>query len=138
MQYNMDDERQLTPLPAQNIDTGMGLERIAALKQGVTSVFLTDGFRPLVELGEEIAGKRFGDDERVDVALRVLADHSRAMSILIADGVLPEQRGARLRPAPHHPPRRPLQPQRRHGAAVPAALRRADHRTDGRRLPRTA
>ena len=93
MQYNMDDERRLTALPAKNIDTGMGLERIAALKQNVTSVFLTDGFRPLVELGEEIAGKRFGDDERVDVALRVLADHSRAMSILIADGVLPSNEG---------------------------------------------
>ena len=55
MQYNMDEERRLTPLPAKNIDTGMGLERIAALKQDVTSVFHTDVFRPLVELGEEIA-----------------------------------------------------------------------------------
>ncbi len=93
MQYNMDEEKRLTPLPSKNIDTGMGLERIATLKQEVTSVFLTDVFRPLIELGEEVAGVRFGDDERVDVALRVLADHSRAVSMLIADGVLPSNEG---------------------------------------------
>jgi alanyl-tRNA synthetase len=91
--YNMDENQQLSPLPAQNIDTGMGLERIAALKQNVSSVFLTDGFRPLIELGEEIAGKTYGDERSVDVALRVLADHSRAMSFLIADGVLPGNEG---------------------------------------------
>ena len=55
--YNMDENQQLSPLPAQNIDTGMGLERVAALKQDVDSVFLTDALKPLVELGEEIAGK---------------------------------------------------------------------------------
>jgi alanyl-tRNA synthetase len=91
--YNMGEDRQLTALPAQNIDTGMGLERVAALKQGVDSVFLTDQFKPLVELGEEIASKRYGDERTVDVALRVLADHSRAMSFLVADGVLPSNEG---------------------------------------------
>jgi alanyl-tRNA synthetase len=91
--YNMDEEQRLTPLPAQNIDTGMGLERVAALKQGVASVFFTDAFRPLVELGEEIAGIRFGEDPKVDVALRVLADHARAMTFLVADGVLPSNEG---------------------------------------------
>jgi alanyl-tRNA synthetase len=91
--YNMGEDKQLTDLPKQNIDTGMGLERVAALKQGVSSVFLTDQFRPLVELGEEIAGKKYGDDKRVDIALRVLADHARAMSFLIADGVLPSNEG---------------------------------------------
>jgi len=91
--YNMDENQQLSPLPAQNIDTGMGLERVAALKQGVSSVFLTDLFKPLVELGEEIGAKRFGDDEKTDVALRVLADHSRAMAFLVADGVLPSNEG---------------------------------------------
>lgn len=91
--YNMDENQHLSPLPAQNIDTGMGLERVAALKQGVASVFLTDLLKPLVELGEEIAAKRFGDDEKVDVALRVLADHSRAMAFLVADGVLPSNEG---------------------------------------------
>ena len=91
--YNMDENQVLTPLPAQNIDTGMGLERIAALKQGVQSVFLTDSFKPLIELGEEIAGRRFGEDRSTDVALRVLADHSRAMTFLVADGVLPSNEG---------------------------------------------
>ncbi len=89
----MGEDRQLTTLPTQNIDTGMGLERVAALKQGVDAVFLTDLFKPLIELGEEIAGKRYGEDRQVDVALRVLADHSRAMSFLVADGVLPSNEG---------------------------------------------
>ena len=91
--YNMGEDRQLTNLPKQNIDTGMGLERVAALKQGVPAVFLTDLLKPLVELGEEIAGKRYGEDRQVDVALRVLADHARAMSFLVADGVLPGNEG---------------------------------------------
>jgi alanyl-tRNA synthetase len=91
--YNMDENQALSALPAQNIDTGMGLERVAALKQGAASVFLTDAFRPLVELGEELAGVRLGDDPKVDVALRVLADHSRAMAFLVADGVLPSNEG---------------------------------------------
>ncbi len=91
--YNMGEDQQLTNLPKQNIDTGMGLERVAALKQGVSAVFLTDLFKPLLELGEEIAGKRYGDDRQVDVALRVLADHARAMSFLVADGVLPSNEG---------------------------------------------
>jgi alanyl-tRNA synthetase len=93
MQYNMDDAKQLTPLPARNIDTGMGLERIAALMQGAPTVFYTDVFYPLIELGQELSGHRFGDDERADVALRVLADHSRATCFLIADGVLPSNEG---------------------------------------------
>ncbi|OFW57190.1 MAG: alanine--tRNA ligase [Actinobacteria bacterium RBG_16_64_13] len=91
--YNMDEQGRLSPLPAQNIDTGMGLERVAALKQDVASVFLTDAFKPLIELGEEIAGIRFGADPKADVALRVLADHSRAMAFLVADGVLPSNEG---------------------------------------------
>ena len=91
--YNMDENHVLSPLPAQNIDTGMGLERVAALKQGVGSVFLTDVFRPLIDLGEELSGKRFGEEERVDVALRVLADHSRAMTFLVGDGVSPSNEG---------------------------------------------
>ncbi len=91
--YNMDENQQLSPLPARNIDTGMGLERVAVLKQGVESVFMIDTFKPLIELGEEIAGRRFGEDPRLDVALRVLADHSRAMAFLVADGVLPSNEG---------------------------------------------
>lgn len=91
--YNMDEHQQLTPLPAQNIDTGMGLERISAILQGVDSVFLTDVFEPLVRLGEQITGKKLGEDPKTDVALRVLADHARAMTFLIADGVIPSNEG---------------------------------------------
>ena len=91
--YNMDEEGVLSELPAQNIDTGMGLERVAALKQDVDSVFLVDSFKPLIELGEELSGARFGADDRADVALRVLADHSRAMAFLVADGVTPSNEG---------------------------------------------
>jgi alanyl-tRNA synthetase len=91
--YNMDEKGQLTALPARSIDTGMGLERVAALKQRVPSVFLTDAFRPLVELGEELSGKPCGNDRGTDIALRVLADHSRAIAFLVADGVNPGNEG---------------------------------------------
>ncbi len=91
--YNMDENGRLTALPTRNIDTGMGLERIASLKQGVRSVFLTDTFEPLIELGQELSGVRFGQDEKTDVALRVLADHSRAVAFLVADGVNPSNEG---------------------------------------------
>ena len=89
----------LTPLPAKNIDTGLGLNRLAAILQGKPSVFETDQFAPLIALGEELSGRRYGDDFVTDRALRVLADHSRSMSFLIADGVVPsnEDRGYVLR-----------------------------------------
>ncbi|HET6550627.1 MAG TPA: alanine--tRNA ligase [Solirubrobacter sp.] len=97
MQYEQDPVGVLTPLPAQNIDTGLGLNRLAAILQGTTSVFETDQFAPLIALGEELSGKRYGGD--ADRALRVLADHTRGMSFLIADGVVPsnEDRGYVLR-----------------------------------------
>ncbi|MBW3652938.1 MAG: alanine--tRNA ligase [Actinobacteria bacterium] len=84
----------LAPLPASNIDTGLGLERMAVIQQGVQTVFETDTFAPLMALGRELASR--DPDER---ALRILADHSRAMTFLIADGVVPsnEDRGYILR-----------------------------------------
>ncbi len=91
--YNMDEKGRLTSLPAQNIDTGMGLERVAALKQEVESVFLVDSFKPLIELGESLSSKTFGGDAKADIALRVLADHARAMTFLVADGVNPSNEG---------------------------------------------
>jgi alanyl-tRNA synthetase len=99
MQYDQDPENVLTPLPARNIDTGLGLERLAAIKQGTISVFETDGLRPLVALGEELSGRRYGGESETDRALRILADHARGMSFLIADGVVPsnEERGYVLR-----------------------------------------
>lgn len=92
-EYNMDTSGRLSPLPFNNIDTGMGLERAAALTQGFGSVFLTDVFYPLIELGSEISGLQYGVEYRTDVCLRVLADHTRAMTFLIADGVIPGNEG---------------------------------------------
>jgi len=97
-QYDMglgaDGATTLTALPANNIDTGLGLERMAVIQQGVQTVFETDTFAPLMALGRELASAE--PDER---ALRILADHSRAMTFLIADGVVPsnEERGYILR-----------------------------------------
>jgi alanyl-tRNA synthetase len=90
---------ELVPLPARNIDTGLGLNRMAAILQDTESVFETDQFAPLVALGEELSGRRYGEAQEVDRALRILADHSRAMTFLTADGVVPsnEDRGYVLR-----------------------------------------
>ena len=99
MQFDQNPINTLTPLPAQNIDTGLGLNRMATILQDKPSIFETDQFAPLVELGEELSGRRYGEGGPVDRALRVLADHSRAMAFLIADGVVPsnEDRGYVLR-----------------------------------------
>jgi alanyl-tRNA synthetase len=89
----------LTELPARNIDTGLGLNRMAAILQEKPSVFETDQFLPLIELGEQLSGRSYGEDFATDRALRILADHARAMSFLVADGVVPsnEDRGYVLR-----------------------------------------
>ncbi len=99
MQYELGADGSVTPLPANNIDTGMGLERLEAILEDVPSVFETSFFRPLVELGEERSGRSYGDDEGTTRALRILADHGRATAFLIADGVVPsnEDRGYILR-----------------------------------------
>jgi alanyl-tRNA synthetase len=89
----------LKPLPARNIDTGLGLNRMAAILQDRQSVFETDQFQPLIELGEELSQCRYGAAFDSDRALRILADHARAMTFLTADGVVPsnEDRGYVLR-----------------------------------------
>ena len=99
MQYSLFEDGSLEPLPKQNIDTGMGLERIAAVLQDVPSVFEADLLQPLVVHGERLAGRAYGDDAATTRALRVLADHGRAATFLIADGVVPsnEDRGYILR-----------------------------------------
>jgi len=99
MQYNQDPVNHLTPLPAQNIDTGLGLNRMAVIQQGTDTVFETDQFLPLVRLGEELSGRTYGESFEVDRALRILADHTRGMTFLVADGVVPsnEDRGYVLR-----------------------------------------
>jgi alanyl-tRNA synthetase len=93
MQYDRAADGSLAPLPSKNIDTGAGLERLAAILQDVPSVFDTDAFRPLVSWAEGASGRRYGADERTDRALRVLADHGRAMTFLAADGVRPSNEG---------------------------------------------
>ena len=99
MQYEQNPINTLTPLPSQNIDTGLGLNRMALIQQGVDSIFDTDQFVPLITLGEELSGRGYGSDFATDRALRILADHTRGMSALIADGVVPsnEERGYVLR-----------------------------------------
>jgi alanyl-tRNA synthetase len=80
-------------LPAKNIDTGSGLERVAAVLQDVDSVFETDLLRPLLEVAESLSGRTHGRDERDDVSLKVIAEHGRATTFLIADGVQPSNDG---------------------------------------------
>ena len=97
-QYNRNPDGSLTPLPSQNIDTGMGLERLALIVQGVRSVFETDLLRPIVEHLEQLAQRvrpefNYGAGGPPDVATRVIADHARAMTFLIADGVTPSNEG---------------------------------------------
>jgi alanyl-tRNA synthetase len=99
MQFDQNPPNQLTPLPARNIDTGLGLNRFAAILQDKQSVFETDQFAPLIALGEELSGRKDGEDLPSTRALRILADHTRAMTFLVADGVVPsnEDRGYILR-----------------------------------------
>ena len=99
MQLDQNPVNVLAPLPANNIDTGLGLDRMASILQGKPTVFETDEFAPLISLGEELSGRRYGEEFATDKALRVLADHGRAFTFLIADGVVPsnEDRGYVLR-----------------------------------------
>ena len=89
MQYNRKADGSLEPLPAKVIDTGMGFERLVRTLQGKTSNYDTDVFQPIIKVIGDIAGKRYGEDEKTDVAMRVVADHLRAIAFSIADGQLP-------------------------------------------------
>jgi alanyl-tRNA synthetase len=93
MQYNRNEDGTTDDLPRPSIDTGAGLERILPVLQGVDSIFDTDLFRPMIETAEAISGRTYGREDHVDTGLRILADHGRAMSMLIADGVLPANEG---------------------------------------------
>src|SRR5579871_3054300 len=99
MQFNRDASGKLTPLPKPSIDTGLGLERVAAVLQGVISNYDTDLFVPLMQRAAELAGKKFEVESAVEemkqgaASLRVIADHARATTFLIADGVIPSNEG---------------------------------------------
>ncbi len=94
MQYDRDAEGVLHPLPKPSIDTGMGLERIAAVVQGHDSNYDIDLFRPIIASVETLSGKTYGaSDGDDDVSMRVIADHARATAFLMADGVLPAPEG---------------------------------------------
>ncbi len=93
MQFNRDEKGRLTPLPSPNIDTGMGLERIASVLQNTKTNYEIDVIYPLVRFGEEISGVSYGRSFEGDVALRVIADHLRALTFAISDGVIPSNEG---------------------------------------------
>jgi alanyl-tRNA synthetase len=99
MSYELHEDGSLTKLPANNVDTGLGLERMAVILQDVDSVFQTDAFSPLIELAEEMSGRSYDQDRATTRAMRIVADHSRGITFLIADGVVPsnEDRGYVLR-----------------------------------------
>ena len=89
MQYNRKADGSLEGLPAKVIDTGMGFERLVRTLQGKTSNYDTDVFQPIIKVIGDMAGKKYGDDEKTDIAMRVVADHLRAIAFSIADGQLP-------------------------------------------------
>jgi alanyl-tRNA synthetase len=93
MQFNRDSSGELTPLPSPSIDTGMGLERLACVLQGASSDYDTDLFRPIIQEACRQMDVVYGQDEKKDISLRILADHSRACTFLINNGVSPGNEG---------------------------------------------
>ncbi len=93
MQYDRDEAGTLNPLPKPSVDTGMGLERMAAVMQGTHDNYSIDLFKNLIAAACDVTGVKFGTNEEQDVSLRVLADHLRSVSFLMADGVLPSNEG---------------------------------------------
>lgn len=93
MQYQRDANGALTELPKKNIDTGSGFERVLAILNNEDSVFATDLFAPLMDAAQSIVGKKYGLEASTDVAIRRIAEHGRAMTMLVADGVLPSNEG---------------------------------------------
>ena len=93
VQYDMGPGGELTPLPRPSIDTGLGLERIAAITQGALTVYESDAFKPLIELGAELSGVAYESSPAATRALRTMAEHARGVAFLVADGVLPGNEG---------------------------------------------
>jgi alanyl-tRNA synthetase len=93
IQYNRHEDRSLSELPAKHVDTGMGLERITAVLQNVLSNYEVDFMRALTATTERLTGRKYGADPAADISFRVIDDHARAVSFLIADGVMPSNEG---------------------------------------------
>ena len=93
MEFDLGVDGSLTPLPKQNVDTGLGLERSAMLLQGADSIFDTDGYQQIMEWVAASSGSRYGESEIATKAHRVIADHGRAMTFLVADGIVPSNEG---------------------------------------------
>ena len=96
MQFERKDEKTLVPLPKQNVDTGMGLERTNCILQGKTSVYLTEVFMPIIETIENLSNYKYGTDETKDRSVRIIADHTRSATFILGDqkGVAPSNIGA--------------------------------------------
>ena len=92
-QFNQDESGKRTLLPKPNIDTGMGLERVTTIMQGKSSFYDTDLFAPLLEKVTDLSGKKYGSDAVTDNAMRIVAEHARAITFLLADGVMPGKEG---------------------------------------------
>ncbi|MBN1176505.1 MAG: alanine--tRNA ligase [Dehalococcoidales bacterium] len=92
-QYNQDEAGNRTPLPKPNIDTGMGVERTVAAVNNMPTIYMTDLFAPLLETVSKLTGKTYGKNDNDDYAMRVVAEHGRALPFLIADGVIPGNDG---------------------------------------------
>ena len=92
-QFNNDGNGNYTPLEHPNIDTGMGLERLACIMQGVDNLFLVDTVQNIMKHASEISGVKYGESEKTDVSLRVVTDHIRSVTFMIGDGVMPSNEG---------------------------------------------
>ncbi|MGL4912990.1 MAG: alanine--tRNA ligase [Romboutsia sp.] len=92
-QFNRDEDGNYTPLENKNIDTGMGLERIACIMQGVNTIFDVDTIKHILNAVEKMAGVEYGTNDKIDTSVRIITDHIRAVSFLVADGVLPSNEG---------------------------------------------
>ena len=131
MEYELHPDSTLTPLPKQNIDTGLGLERTARIVQDVPSVYDTDGYQLIMDWIAGQSGVAYGDSADATKAHRVLADHGRGMTFLVGDGVTPSNEGRGYVLRRDHPAGRPARAADRDADAVPARPGRRGHRADG-------
>ena len=133
-QFYQDLQGNRTSLPRPNIDTGMGLERTAAVLQGVTSVYEADIFQEIMATVSRLTGHSYGETKESDVAMRVLAEHGRGVTFLIADGVVPSNEGRGIRPAPAPAPSGNFCSQARCRGTCSGQDSRSGDREDGRCL----